>query len=568
MGTAYDAIIVGAGHNGLVAANYLARTGLRVVVLEARYIVGGACVTEELITGAKFSSCAFVQGTFRPEIVDELRLRDFGLEMTAPDVQGLAIFPDGSRVCLWKDLDKTVRELERISERDAQGFLEFGIRLQRFGRLMKPFLFRADPPKRSAVMKAFEDAGEAELYNEFMLASTNGLVEKYFSSDHVRGLLTFLGLVSVWAGPDTPEGAYLYGYHAIGEFEGTIGRWAFVKGGMGGITQALARAAESHGVEIRVNAAASEIIIDGGNVSGVRLASGEELKAGIVVSNAHPKLTFLKLLQPKHLKPRFRDAVERIDTKGAMARVHLLVDELPHYVGFESAVEGWQHRGLTVLGCSIENYHKAHAAQLEGIFPDDLAVELVIQSVSDPTLAPQGQHTITLGVQHTPFDLAEGDWDSRKQEWGDLVCETLFRYAPNLRDHVLGRHIITPLDLERDYGLVGGNIFHIPMTMEYSFDARPSPAFGGYRTPVKGLYLCGAGTHPGGAVTGMPGRNAAHAVLADRSGVVADAAIAPSSKGFIERLMESDSGSKLGYRVARNPLLRPLTKYLSKNRRG
>src|SRR6185312_14281204 len=349
MGPAYDAIIVGAGHNGLVAANYLARAGLKVVVLEARYLVGGACVTEELIKGAKFSSCAFVQGTFRPEIVNELKLRDFGLEMTAPDVQGLPIFPDGSHVCLWQDLDRTVRELERISQREAQGFLEFGIRLQHFGRLMKPFLFSADPPKRSEVMKAFEDAGETELYNEFMLASTNGLVEKYFASDHVRGLLTFLGLVSVWAGPDTPEGAYLYGYHAIGEFEDTIGRWAFVKGGMGGITQALARGAESHGVEIRVNAPVSEIIIEGGNVHGIRLATGEELKAGIVISNVHPKLTFLKLLQPQHLKSRFKQAVERIDTKGAMARVHLLVDQLPHYVGFESAAEGWQHRGLVVL---------------------------------------------------------------------------------------------------------------------------------------------------------------------------------------------------------------------------
>jgi hypothetical protein len=243
--------------------------------------------------------------------------------MTAPEVQGLAIFPDGSHVCLWKDLDRTVRELERISQREAQGFLEFGIRLQRFGRLMKPFLFRADPPKRSEVMKAFEDAGETELYNEFMLASTNGLVEKYFSSDHVRGLLTFLGLVSVWAGPDTPEGAYLYGYHAIGEFEDTIGRWAFVKGGMGGITQALARAAESQGVEIRVNATVSEIIVEGGHVGGVRLASGEELKAVVVVSNAHPKLTFLKLLQPRHLTSRFKEAVERIDTKGARWRASI-----------------------------------------------------------------------------------------------------------------------------------------------------------------------------------------------------------------------------------------------------
>lgn len=569
MGTAYDAIIVGAGHNGLVAANYLARGGLKTAVVEARYIVGGACVTEELIRGAKFSSCAFVQGTFRPEIVDELKLGDFGLEMTAPEVQGLAIFPDGSHVFLWKDVDKTVRELERISERDARGFLEFGIRLQRFGQLMKPFLFRADPPKRSEVIKAFEDAGEAELYNEFMLASTSGLLDNYFTSEHFKGLLTFLGLVSVWAGPDTPEGAYLYGYHAIGEFEETIGRWAFVKGGMGGITQALARAASSRGVDIRVNAPASEIIVERSHVRGVRLATGEELKADIVVSNAHPKLTFLKLLRSKDINSRFREAVERIDIKGAMARVHLLVDELPHYVGFESAAEGWQHHGLTVLGCSIENFHKAHTAQLDGVFPDDLAVEVVIQTVSDPTLAPKGQHTITLGVQHTPFHLATGSWDSRKQEWGDLVCENVFRYAPNLRDHVLGRHIITPLDLERDYGLLGGNIFHIPMTMEYSFDARPLPACNGYRTPVNGLYLCGAGTHPGGAVTGMPGRNAAHAVLADRDGAGIDAGIGDrrSSRRLLQRLMESDGGSKLGYRTARNPLLRPLTRYLAKNRR-
>jgi phytoene dehydrogenase-like protein len=253
-----------------------------------------------------------------------------------------------------------------------------------------------------------------------------------------------------------------------------------------------------------------------------------------------------------------------------MARIHLLVDQLPHYVGFESAGEGWQHQGLAVLGCSIANFHKAHTAQLAGVFPDDLAVELVIQSVSDPTLAPKGQHTITLGVQHTPFDLTEGDWDSRKQEWGDLVCENVFRYAPNLRNHILGRHIITPLDLQRDYHLVGGNIFHVPMTMEYSFDTRPSAVSGGYRTPIGGLYLCGAGTHPGGAVTGMPGRNAAHAVLQDRSGTDTDRSKTggPSSKGFAERLIDSGIGSKLAYGVVRNPLLRPLTRYLSKNRRS
>lgn len=561
----FDAIIVGAGHNGLVAANYLSLAGLKVAVLEARYIVGGACVTEELIPGARFSSCAFVQGTLRPEVVDELGLRDFGLVMTAPDVQGLALFPDGSHFFLWKDLDRTIRELERFSRSDAKGLIEFGARFLRFEEIVRPFRFVATPPSRGEVMKAFDDAGEAELYNDFVLASTRSLLDKYFTSEHIKGLLTLYGLVSVFAGPDTPEGAYVYGYHASGEFERTIGRWAFVEGGMGGITRSLALAAQSRGVEIRVNAPVEEILVRSGGVTGVRLKSGEILGAGIVISNAHPKTTFLKLLAEKQLNSRFRKSVERIDTKGSMSRIHLLVDRLPHYVGFSSADQGPQHEGLAVLGCSVENFQKAFVAQMAGEFSDDYAVELVIQSTIDPTLAPKGLHTITLGVQNTPFHLATGNWDSRKEEWADLVCDMVFRYAPNLRGHVLGRRVITPLDLEREYGLIGGNIFHLPLTLEYAFDARPLPNSGGYRTPLRGLYLCGAGTYPGGAVTGIPGRNAANAVLADRGGTT----VVPQArrKDFVDRLLENEVGRELGYRIARSRPLRPLTRYISKVRR-
>jgi len=563
-----DVLVIGAGHNGLVAANYLALAGLKVVVVEARKVVGGACVTEELIPGARFSSCAFVQGKFRPEIAEELNLGDHGLEMTAPEVQGFAIFEDGSHLFLWKDVDKTIRELARISERDARGYIEFGTRLRRFGQLMKPFQFCAHPPSRSEVLKAFEDEGETELFNEFMLGSTRALLEKYFASDHIKGFLSFYGLVSILAGPDTPESAYLYGYHATGEFERTTGRWAFVKGGMGGITQALAAAARARGAEIRTGAPVAEILVAGGHAASVRLKSGEEIAAGIVVSNAHPKLTFLRMIAQQHLDSKFRRAIEQIDTKGSMARLHLLTDRLPHYVGFDSAEEGWQHRGHGLLGGSLANLQKAYEAQLAGTFPDKLVVELIVQSVTDPTLAPKGRHTITLGVQHTPFELAQGTWDSRREEWAELVCETVYRFAPNLRGHVLGRHVITPLDLERDYNLVGGNIFHVPMTMEYAFDARPSHATDGYRTPIDGLYLCGAGTHPGGAVTGAPGRNAAHAVLADLSGIARDKQGQHASRGLLDHLMASDLGSRVSYQIARNPLFRPLTRYLSKNQRA
>ncbi|MGE3873382.1 MAG: phytoene desaturase family protein, partial [Parvibaculaceae bacterium] len=509
---------------------------------------------------------AFVQGTLRPEIVEELALSDFGLEMTSPDVQGLALFPDGSHFFLWKDLDRTLRELERYSREDARGLIEFGARFLRFEEIIRPFRFTATPPSRGAVIKAFDDAGEAELFNDFVLSSTRNLLDKYFVSEHIKGLLTLYGLVSVWAGPDTPEGAYVYGYHAAGEFERTVGRWAFVKGGMGGITQSLALAAQSRGVDVLVSAPVEEILVSSGRISGVRLKRGETLHSRIVVSNAHPKLTFLKLLAEKHLDRRFRERVGQIDTKGSMARIHLLVDRLPHYVGFGSDKQGPQHEGLAVLGCTVDNFQKAFAAQMAGAFCDDYAIELVIQSAIDPTLAPKGLHTITLGVQNTPFKLVEGDWDSRKEAWGDHVCEMVFRYAPNLRGHVLGRHIITPLDLEREYGLVGGNIFHLPLTLEYAFDARPLPNSGGYRTPVPGLYLCGAGTYPGGAVTGIPGRNAAHAVLEDRAGLKVSPPRA-ARKGFLDRVLESEIGGELGYRIARSRLLRPVTRYFSNTRR-
>ena len=569
MSEQYDVAIIGGGHNGLVAANYLARAGCKVIVLEARYKVGGACISEELIPGATFSSCAFVQGLFRDEIVRDLELKQHGLEMFAPDVQGFALFDDGSHLFLWKELDKTLREIGRHSKRDAEKFVEFGTRYRRFGEIVHPWLLQP-PPRRSEVFRAFEEVGEEDLLDEFVLSSTNDLLERYFESPHIRGFLTFYGMVSIYGGPSSAGMSYVYGHHAAGEFEGELSRWAFVQGGMGGITQSLARSAEAHGVTIRTDARVDRVHIREGDARGVVLANGERIEAHVVISNADPKRSLLQFIEPEILERPFRRSVEAIDARGSMARVHLLVNELPHYAGFADAQPGPQHRGHQMLGASVENFENAFTAQRRGEIPEDFMIEVISQSVTDPTLAPPGQHTLTIGVQHTPFDLAKGDWGSNRETWGDKVIEVLSRYAPNIKDHILGRVVITPLDLEREYNITQGNIFHTAMTLPQLYSSRPLPELSHYRTPVPGYYLCGAGQHPGGGVMGAPGHNAAQVVLGDLTGEVTPTATNEgrprAHQGFIDRMMQTDIGRRIGYKVARSRTMRPVTARVSRGR--
>ena len=561
MADSYDAIVVGAGHNGLVAANYLARAGKRVLVVEAREVVGGACVTEELISGAKWSSCAFIAGLLRPEIIDELELRRFGLDLYQSDVLGFSLFRDGSHMFLFKELDRTLREIERYSKRDAQSFLDFGLRIQRFAAIVTPWLLQP-PPTRSEVLDAFERAGDDELFNEFVLLSTRDLLDRYFESEHLKGFLTFFGMISIWGGPSTPGTAYVYGHHSVGEFDGQLGQFGFARGGMGGITVALANALRHHGGEIRLNTPVQSIRIDDGRTSGVVLRTGEEIAADVVISNADPKRSLLSLLPSGTLESSLEHAIRGFDTRGSMARVHLLIDELPAYIGFDSNV-GPQHRGHQMLGASVENFEKAWEAERHGELPDEYVIEAVIQSTHDSTLAPEGKHTLTLGVQQLPSELAGGGWDARKEAFADQVVENLFEYAPNLRDHILERVTITPKDLERDYGLTGGNIFHGAMFLDQLFGVRPLRELANYRTPIDGYYLCGSGTHPGGGVTGAPGHNAAGVVLADLGAEGRPASSGrpePRQKGLVDRLMETEKGRRAGYALARQPALRPITK--------
>lgn len=566
----YDVAIIGGGHNGLVCANYLARAGRRVIVLEARDVVGGACVTEELIPGAKWSSCAFVAGLLRPQIVSDLELKRFGLEMYQGDALGYSLFKDGRQMFMWKELDRTLREIERYSAKDARRYLDFGLRLQRFAELVTPYLLR-EPPSRSELLEVFERADEQDLFNEFVLLSARDLLDRYFESEHLKGFLTFFGMVSIWGGPSTPGTGYVYGHHAWGEFDGQFGQFGFVRGGMGGISDALAAGARAHGAEIRVSAPVAHVSVRGGRATGVVLESGEEIRAGTVVSNADPVRSMLRLVGPEHLDADFRDAVGRIDMRGSMARIHLLIDELPQYLPFDNADVGPQHHGHQMLGASVENFEKAWEAQRLGRFPDEHVIEAVIQSATDPTLAQPGQHTLTLGVQQLPFELDGTTWDAEKDRWADRVLGDLFHYAPNLKDHILDRHVITPQDLERDWLITRGNIFHGAMFFDQLFGARPIAELAGYRTPIDRYYLCGAGTHPGGGVMGANGHNAARAILADDGAgggrTARPRATRRRGNGLIGRVMDTELGRRAGYTAARQAAFRPLVKLAARTRR-
>ncbi|HCI6001791.1 TPA: NAD(P)/FAD-dependent oxidoreductase [Klebsiella variicola subsp. variicola] len=564
----YDAVLVGAGHNSLVCANYLARAGLKVLVLEARKIIGGACTSEELVPGGIFSSCSYIQMMLRSEVVNDLELGRYGLNAVAPPLQEMALWDDGERIMLWQEVDKTLRSIERHNKTDGENFMYFGARLKRFGELTHAIQL-SDPPSQQQLRQLFDEAGESELFDEFMHFSAEELLQKYIQSDRLRGFMMFMGLVSTWGGPNTPGTAYVYGYHALGEFEGAFGRFGLPEGGMGMISQSLVNALQAHGGEVRTASPVQQILVEGDRATGVILTTGERVYAPMVISGADPTRSLVGLLPEGSLPEPVAEEAKKIDQRGSMGRVHLLVDALPDYIGFEPGTTGPQHQCLTIMGASPALYEMAAEAQRNGDFPPDMVLEALIPSATHPGLVAQpGTHTLSLGVQQLPFELAEGDWDSRKEEWADKVLEVYFRYAPNMREHILGRHVITPLDLHRDYHITHGNIFHQSMIgLENLFDQRPIQAAAHYRTPLPGYYLCGSGSHPGGGVSGMPGHNAAQRILADMVGLEDSAAgrkIDKADRTFLNGLLKTDVGRKLGYQIARSRVFRGLTKHLSK----
>ena len=565
MPSAYDAIVVGGGHNGLVTANYLARAGLEVLVLERRPVLGGACVTEEVIPGFHASSCAYVAGLLRPQVIRELELRRFGLEMYQTDVLNALISPEGDHLFLWKELDRTLRELDRLGPGEAEGFVQLGARMQRFARLVEPYLLEPGP-SLSEVTAAFEREGELGLFHEFFALSIEDLLERYLESELLKGLFTFLAVVSAYGGPMSPGTAYVYGHHSWGEFDGHFGQYGFARGGMGSIAEALANGARHHGAVICTDAPVAQVAVRRGRVTGVVLEGGEEFEAPFVLSNADPRRTFLSLVDPNELPGEFLEAARRFDVRGSMARVFVAVEGLPDFAGLPAG-EGPQHHGLTLLGADAERFERGWDAQKRGLIHEDPAIELIVQTAHDPTLAPEGKHLISTGIQQLPFELAEGTWDDQKDAFTKLVVGKLAEYCPGLKDQIIDTHTITPLDLERDYGLSGGNIFQGAMTLNQLFDSRPFPGFDSYRSPIEGLYLCGAGTHPGGGVMGASGRNAALLALADRAGRAPARSKRPQrSRSSIDSLMEHPRARRVAVSLARRRWTRPLARLATRRR--
>ena len=526
-----DAVIIGGGHNGLTAAAYLARAGWRVTVLERREILGGCCVTEEIAPGCRASTTSYIASMLRPEVIRELGLAGHGLRMVPCDPALLVPFSDGTVLPWWADRTRTESEMGAMSPRDAKRFARVDDELKRLARYLEPF-FMVPPPdfsrgglrgaadrvKLGARFRKITDAEVARLV-ELLTGSLGDFLNRNFESEKIRTLMLANSLYGKHGGPWQPGTALGLLFHLLsGGHEQVQGFYGHVIGGMGAITQALAAAARAAGAELRTASPVARVDVRDGKTRGVILEDGTEIPAGVVLSSADPRRTFLGLVEPRELPDEFRRAVGGIKMNGPCAKVNFVLAEEPRVNGMPA---GWpaSQRALFTLVPSLEFAERSYDAAKWGQIPDNLWVDCVVASNVDSTLAPAGRHVMTCFVQYVPYHLKDTTWDAERERLGDAVVQHIANYAPNVPGSIVARQVITPLDLERTYGLTEGNIFHGDISLDQLFFMRPVPGWSQYRSPVEGLYLCGAGAHPGGGVTGAPGRNAAHQVLGDyRSG--------------------------------------------------
>lgn len=523
----YDAIVVGAGHNGLVTACYLARAGLRVLIVERRHVVGGACVTEETFPGFKVSTAAYVNSLFHKAIVRDLKLSAHGYEVLARDPSSFTPLPDGRSLLMGPDADLTRKEIAKFSVRDAERYPRYEAMLERVATVIEPTLTMAPPdllrPRLGDVRtllslgRAFRRLGDraAEVV-EILTGAARPILDRWFESEELKATLATDAIIGAMASPSMPGTAYVLFHHVMGESGGKRGAWGYVRGGMGGLTQALAAVARDLGADIRCDAEVTRILVHDGRAVGVALAVGDEYHAPIVASSADARVTFLRLLERGALPEAFVAAVERISYASASLKINVALAELPSFRALPGTAPGPQHRG-TIHICPDQDYiERAFDDAKYGRPSTEPVLECTIPSVVDPTVAPPGRHLMSMFVQYAPYALRDGSWDDRREAFADRCFDLLDEYAPNFKRAVLARQVLTPLDLERVFNLTGGNIFQGAMTPGQLFAFRPVPGHARYRTPLGGLYLCGAAAHPGGGVMGTPGLNAAREILGRR----------------------------------------------------
>lgn len=521
----YDVIIIGAGHNGLVTAGYLARAGLRVLVLESRELVGGACVTEELWPGFRVSTAAYLVSLLQQRVVDDLELERFGYRADPKDPAFFSPFPDGTHLFMWQDRRRTLQEIAKFSRRDAETYPAYEERLEWLARFVEPLLLTVPPnlPPRTPGdfleylrlgnrLRKLGRQGIGALAKIFT-QSVEEFLDEWFESDAVKVTLATDGVIGSNGGPKSSGTAYVLLHHCMGGVGGIRGLWGFVRGGMGAVTQAMADSARSRGAEIRSNSKVVRILVRDGKAAGVVLAGGEEISARIVVSSADPRRTFLDLVEPGRLDEEFLHAIRRYRSEGTSLKINLALDGLPDFRVLPGSQPAPQHRATIHICPGMEYLERAWDDAKYGEPSREPLIEMTIPTTYDPTLAPPGKHIMGIFLQYAPYTLSRANWDELREKYADQVIDIIAEYAPNIRSLILHRHVLTPLDLERTYGLTGGNIFHGAMSLDQMFFFRPVAGWARYRTPIGNLYLCGSGTHPGGGVMGAPGYNAAKMIL-------------------------------------------------------
>jgi phytoene dehydrogenase-like protein len=521
--TSYDAVVIGAGHNGLVAAAYLARSGLKVVVLERRHVLGGAAVTEEVFPGFRFSVASYVVSLLRPEIVRELELPRHGLEILPLDGTFTPLDDD----YLWRvnDHARTVRELRRWSASDAEAYDEYGRLMVEMARFVKPILSMTPPDPGRIDLREWLPVGrlarsfntltheQRAVFVQLMTMSAADFLDQWFETDPLIATMSASGIIGTFQGIRSPGTAYVLLHHYMGEIDGVLRAWGIPRGGTGAVSEAIAGAARSLGAEIRTETAVERIVTRGDQATGVVLDSGDEVTGRVVLSSLDPRQTFVRLVEPGVLDATFLEEVERYRYRGSSGKVNLALDGLPEFTCLPGP--GDHLRGAISFSPGIDYMEQAYDDAKSGRFSRRPYIDMIIPTLVDPSLAPPGKHVMSCFVQYAPYRLADGDeWDdARREAFGETVVDTISERAPNIRDLILHAQVLTPRDIEERFGLSEGNIFQGELSLEQLFFNRPVPGWARYRTPLRNLWLCGSATHPGGGIMGASGRLAAGQVL-------------------------------------------------------